>query len=182
MARRLRTLANRPETLANESLAKRPDTFETWLRSFTCDAYILQPMGTAFSEVRMITLRLPTCGKNMKIQACQTKDCNSYSWKPSGQNIHEKCGNLDVTCFPGSLTDDDCMQWEKAVKAIKPTVELLQKELGENDPAITAGFFLWLCFFFPYKSDLVDESRLRFRDASGKAKPSQITVDFAIAD
>lgn len=74
------------------------------------------------------------------------------------------------------------MQWEKAVKPIKPMVELLQMELGETDPAITVGFFLWLCFFFPYKSDLVDDSRLRFRDASGNTKPSQTTVDFAIAD
>jgi len=74
------------------------------------------------------------------------------------------------------------MQREKALQPMKPIVELFQKELGETDPAITLGFFLWLCFSFPYKSHWVDENRLRFTDASRNTKPSQTTVDIAIAD
>jgi len=61
-----------------------------------CDTCILQPIGSAFSEVRMITLCLPICGKSMKIQAWQTKDRNLHSRKPQSQNIHIKCGDLDV--------------------------------------------------------------------------------------
>ena len=59
---------------------------------------------------------------------------------------------------------------------MKSVVELLRNELGGNT------FFVWLCFFFPHKSTLVDEDRLCLIDMSQNVKPSHGTIETAIAD
>lgn len=65
---------------------------------------------------------------------------------------------------------------------MKSVIKVLQKELGETIPSITPYFFLWLCHFFPDKSDLLDDNRLCFKDASRNMKPTRASVDMAIAD
>ena len=65
---------------------------------------------------------------------------------------------------------------------MKSVIELLQEELGETIPPLPPYFFLWLCFFFPDKSDLLDDNRLCFKDASRNMKPTRTSVDMVIAE
>ena len=55
---------------------------------------------------------------------------------------------------------------------MKPVVKLLQEELGDTVPPITDIFFIWLCYFFPHRKNLVVEHKLRFTDPSRNEKPT----------
>ena len=153
----------------------------TWVRDLKCTVY-----NSLSRERRNVTLHLPKCKKNVIIRANLARESH-VSFYPS---LRIKCGDFCVKS--GSRSDasgplDNFIYWtkeevERATEPMKSVIELLQEELGETIPPLTPYFFLWLCFFFPDKSDLLDENRLCFKDASRNMKPTRASVDIVIAD
>ena len=142
------------------------------------------PTESSFAEQQNVTLHLPNCGKNMVIEASHFGDY-THSYDPE-LTIHITCGDLDVTSegFPRSLPED-YMSWKKkevsdAIKPMKAVIKILQKELGMTVPPITDHFFIWLCFFFPDKSNLLGKNRLSFKDASRNTKPNHASVQTVV--
>ena len=69
---------------------------------------------------------------------------------------------------------------------MKSVIEILQEELGETIPPLTPYFFLWLCHFFPDKSDLLDDDypgcqRNFFSRSKRALSDSTSTVEHEIA-
>ena len=153
----------------------------TWVRDLKCTVYHFLSR-----ERRNVTLHLPKCNKSMMIRASLERESSGMTY-PS---LRIKCGDLCVKS--GSRSDAsgplaNFTHWtkeevERATEPMKSVIELLQEELGETIPPITPFFFLWLCFFFPDKSDLLDDNRLCFKDASRNMKPTRTFVDMVIAD
>ena len=142
-----------------------------------------EPRETCFTERRKLTLQLPSCGKQMLIQTYFFRDYNGI-YDPE-LSIHVTCGDLDVKSehFTRCIADD-YMYWGEeevrgAVEPMKEVVELLQKELGETVPLITAHFFIWLCYFFPDECNVDEGHRLRFKDAARNTKPTPASVQAA---
>jgi len=153
----------------------------TWVRNLESrvEAEEFQT-DSSFAEHRNTTLHLPNCGKSMVIEASHSGDY-VQSYDPE-LNIHITCGDLDVISegFPRS-SPEDYMSWKKeevsdAIKPMKAVIKILQQELGETVPPITDHFFIWLCFFFPDKSNLLGENRLSFKDSSRNIKPNHASV------
>ena len=155
----------------------------TWVRNLKSQSDN-QGRKTTFHESRSITLHLPSCERSMVIQ----------TWY-FGDHSHEIALLIQITC--GDLTvksegfsrssREEYLSWKleevkRAVEPMKPVVELLQKELGETVPPITDDFFLWLCCFFPDKENLMEGNRLRFKDDTRNTKPTQVSVQTAIAE
>ena len=155
----------------------------TWVRDLKCTVY-----NSISCETRNVTLHLPKCKKSVIIRA----DLNRESIYPLGDDpsLRIKCGDLSVKSSSHSDASgplDNFIHWtkeevERATEPMKPVMKLLQEELGETIPPLTPYFFLWLCFFFPDKSDLLDDNRLCFKDASRNMKPTRSSVDVVIAD
>ena len=153
----------------------------TWVRDLKCTV-----SNFLSHETRNVTLHLPKCKKNVIIRANLVRESTVTSY-PS---LRINCGDLRVEA--GSRSDasgplDNFIHWtkeevERATGPMKSVIEVLQEELGETIPPITPYFFLWLCFFFPDKSDLLDDNRLCFKDASRNMKPTHTSVDLVIAD
>jgi len=153
----------------------------TWVRDFKCTVY-----SSLSTETRNVTLHLPKCKKSVIMRAKVNRESTVRSYP----NLRINCGDLSVeasnrTDAPGPL--DNFIHWtkeevERASEPMKSVIELLQEELGETIPPLTPYFFLWLCFFFPDKSDLLDDNRLCFKDASRNMKPTRDSVDMVIAD
>ena len=97
-------------------------------------------------------------------------------------SIHITCGDLDVKSEGfARYSPEDYMYWEEeevrgALEPLKEMRELLQKELGETVPPITDHFFIWLCYFFPDESNLLEENRLSFKGTARNAKPTPASV------
>ena len=160
----------------------------TWVRNFI-ESYSRNQgsaMETTFSESRSLTLHLPSCERSMVIQSRYFGDY-SHEIVPS-LSIQVTCGDLTLKSEGFSRSSqEDFLSWKLeeikcAVKPMKAVVELLQKELGETAPPITADFFLWLCCFFPDKTDLTKGNRLSFKDDARNTKPTHASVQTAIAE
>ena len=153
----------------------------TWVRDLKCTVYNFIPC-----ETRNVTLHLPKCKKSMIIRAHLDRESTART-NPS---LTINCGDLRVSSSSRSDASgplDNFNHWtkeevERATGPMKSVIELLQEELGETIPPLTPYFFLWLCFFFPDKSNLLDENRLCFKDASRNMKPTRASVDMVIAD
>ena len=154
----------------------------TWVRDLRCTVD-----NSVSHETRNVTLHLPKCKKNVIIRANLVRE----STVVSGPSLIINCGDLSVRSIH-RLGDsfrplDNFVHWtkeevERATGPMTSVIELLQEELGETIPPLTPYFFLWLCFFFPDKSDLLDGNRLCFKDASRNMKPTHTSVDMVIAD
>ena len=153
----------------------------TWVRNLESrvEAEEFQT-DSSFAEHRNTTLHLPNCGKSMVIEASHSGDY-VQSYDPE-LKIHITCGDLDVISegFPRS-SPEDYMSWKKeevsdAIKPMQAVIKILQQELGETVPPITDHFFIWLCFFFPDKSNLLGENRLSFKDSARNIKPNHASV------
>jgi len=159
----------------------------TWVRNL--ESSVSEYPGRAFTELRSVTLNLPSCGKSMVIN---TSYYNDYSLIHgySKSRIHVNCGDLDVESegFFTPSSPEDYMSWNKevdvsaAVRSMKRVIDVLQKELGETVPPITDHFFIWLCYFFPDKFNLLEESRLGFTDPARNTKPSDASVQATVDD
>ena len=155
----------------------------TWVRDLKCTVY-----NSISCETRNVTLHLPKCKKSVIIRA----DLNRESIYPLGDDpsLRIKCGDLSVKSSSHSDASgplDNFIHWtkeevERATEPMKPVMKLLQEELGETIPPLTPYFFLWLCFFFPDKSDLLDDNRLCFKDASRNMKPTRTSVNMVLVD
>ena len=127
----------------------------TWVRDLKCSVW-----NSLSYERRNVTLHLPKCKKSVIIRA----DLNRESIYPLGDDpsLRINCGDLSVKSSSRSDASgplDNFIHWtkeevERATEPMKPVMKLLQEELGETIPPLTPYFFLWLCFFFPDKSDL----------------------------
>ena len=153
----------------------------TWVRDLKCTVYSSLP-----TEMRNVTLHLPKCKKNVIIRASLNRE-STVSCYP---NLSINCGDTSVEASSHSDASgplDNFIHWtkeevERATEPMKSVIELLQEELGETIPPVTPYFFLWLCFFFPDKSDLLDDNRLCFKDASRNMKPTRTSVNMVITD
>ena len=150
----------------------------TWVRDLKCTV-----SNFLSHETRNVTLHLPKCKKNVIIRA----GLNRESTVSSYPNLRINCGDMSVEASSRSDASgplDNFIHWtkeevERATGPMKSVIEVLREELGETIPPITPYFFLWLCFFFPDKSDLLDDNRLCFKDASRNMKPTRTSVDIA---
>lgn len=144
----------------------------TWTRSN--DIF----MHAGSNVKRVIMLHLPSYVRNMVIETTITPDSfyEEVVDLRSALHIHVTCGDLEVHSFPDIEEVKDVMEPMKAV------VELLQKELGETVPPITSHFFIWLCFFFPDRSNLLGDNRLSFKEAATNTKPNLNLVQTAIVE
>ena len=153
----------------------------TWVRDLKCTVY-----NSLCSETRNVTLHLPKCKKSVIISAKLDRE----SIVRSCPILRINCGDLSVKSSSRSDASgplDNFIHWtkeevERACGPLKSVMELLLKELGETVPPLTPYFFLWLCFFFPDKSDLLDDNRLCFKDPSRNVKPTRTSVDMVIAN
>ena len=153
----------------------------TWVRDLKCTVY-----NSLSHERRDVTLHLPKCKKSVIIWASLDRESTLGSYP----NLRINCGDLSVESSSRSDASgplDNFIHWtkeevERACGPLKSVMELLQEELGETVPPLTPYFFLWLCFFFPDKSGLLDDNRLCFKDASQNMKPTRTSVDMAIAN
>lgn len=148
----------------------------TWIRKQKSSTEEGEPRATCSTEYRSVTLHLPGCDKNLKIDTTYFHDyIGNYDNKLS---IHVTCGDLDVKSEGFThYCPEDYQYWEEkevhaAVRPMKPVVELLQKELGDTVAPITDIFFVWLCYLFPDESTLAVEHKLTFKDPSRNEKPS----------
>ena len=134
----------------------------------------------------MLRCNLPEGKKSVIISA----NLNRESTLSSYPSLRINCGDLSVASSSHSDASgplDNFIHWtkeevERATEPMKPVIELLQEELGETIPPLTPYFFLWLCFFFPDKSDLLDDNRLCFKDASRNMKPTRTSVNMVLVD
>lgn len=65
----------------------------------------------------------------------------------------------------------NCTSWEgeklsRCLEPIKEAIQVLRREIGETDPPISNGLFIWLCCFFPDQSIVLEQNRVTFRDAA----------------
>jgi len=158
----------------------------TWVRNLESSVSEYPGRATALSELHSVTLNLPSCGKSMVIGTSYYVDY-SHTDDPK-LRIHVTCGNLNVESegFTRS-SPKDYMSWNKeevsaAVKPMKGVIDVLQKELGETVPPVTDYFFIWLCYFFPDKCNLMEENKLNFKDPARNTKPSHASVQTTVAD
>ena len=155
----------------------------TWIRHLESN---MKGTGipTSFKENRSVTLHLPNCRKSMVIESSYFG--NHSHVHDRRHRIHVMCGDLDVISEGFTLSPPkDYMSWTKAevrgaVEPKKAVLELLQKELGKTVPPITDHFFIWLCYFFPDQSNLLEQNRLSFKDPARNRKPSPGSVQTAI--
>ena len=156
----------------------------TWLRNQESSVDEGHPRATSFTEHRSVTLHLPSCEKSMVIETSYFDDYG-HNYDPE-LSIHITCGDLDVKSEGfGRYSPEDYIYWEEeevkgAVEPMEEVRELLQKELGETVPPITDHFFIWLCYFFPDESNLLEENRLSFKETARNAKPSPTSVQSSI--
>ena len=156
----------------------------TWVRNQESSREEGEPRATCFTEYGKLTLRLPSCGRSMVIETSYFRDYG-HNYDPE-LSIRVTCGDLDVKSEGFSrYSPEDYMYWgedevSRAVEPMKAVMELLQKELGETVPLITNHFFIWLCYFFPSNSNLIEENRLSFKDAARNMKPTHASVQSAI--
>ena len=73
----------------------------------------------------------------------------------------------------------NCTSWE-GEKPIKEAIQVLRRGIGETDPPISNGLFIWLCCFFPDQSIVLEQNRVTFRDAARNTKPTLATVQTAV--
>ena len=96
------------------------------------------------------------------------------------------CENINgcaSRCGQGGLKN--CTSWKgeklsRYLEPIKVAIQVPRREIGETDPLISNGFFIWLCYFFPDQSILLDENRVTFRDAARNTKPTFATVQTTV--
>jgi len=156
----------------------------TWLRNQESSVDEGHPRATCFTEHRSVTLHLPNCGKSMVIETSYFNDYG-HNYDPE-LSIHITCGDLDIKSEGfARYSPEDYMYWEEeevrgALEPLKEMRELLQKELGETVPPITDHFFIWLCYFFPDESNLLEENRLSFKGTARNAKPTPASVQSSI--
>ena len=149
----------------------------TWLRYQESWADKQLTYGDHNAKCKSVILHLPSCGKRMVIE--------SFTYYPV-QRIHVTGGDLDVTSeVITRFSPEHYMSWKKekvrgAVEGMDPVIQLLQKELGKTVPPITDHFFIWLCYFFPDKSDLLEEHKLSFQDPARNMKPTHASLQPAI--
>lgn len=79
----------------------------------------------------------------------------------------------------------NCTSWEgeklsRCLEPIKEAIQVLRREIGETDPPISNGLFIWLCCFFPDQSIVLEQNRVTFRDAARNTKPTLATVQTAV--
>ena len=79
----------------------------------------------------------------------------------------------------------NCITWEgeklsRCLEPIKVAIQVLRREIGETDPPISNGFFIWLCCFFTDQSIFLEENRVTLRDAARNTKPTLATVQTAV--
>ena len=148
----------------------------TWVRNLESRVYEYGGRATALSILHRVTLNLPSCGKSMVIGTSYYVD---YSHRDDPKlHIHVTCGDLNVES--GGFTrssPEDYMSWN-----MKEVIDVLQKELGATVPPITDYFFVWLCYLFPDKSNLLEENRLGFKDPARNTKPSLASVQTTVDD
>jgi len=68
-----------------------------------------------------------------------------------------------------------------AFQPLQPAIDILQEELGETNPPITARFFLWFCFYpasLEFESN--DEDKLYFKDPVKNEEPTPESVQPAL--
>jgi len=158
----------------------------TWVRNLESKISKYTGPATAFIEVRSVTLNLPSCGKSMVIETSYYGDY-SHTHDPH-LLIHVTCGDLYAVSVGFTRSSpEDYMSWKKeevraAVRPMKGVIDVLQKELGATVPQITDYFFIWLCYLFPDKSNLLEENRLGFKDPARNTKPSHASVQTTVAD
>ena len=143
------------------------------------------PGGATACELHSVTLNLPSCGKSMVINTSYYVDY-SHTDDPK-LRIHVTCGDLNVESGFTRSSPKDYMSWNKeevsaAVRPMKEVIDVLQKELGATVPPITDYFFVWLCYLFPDKSNLLEENRLGFKDPARNTKPSHASVQTTVDD
>ena len=95
-----------------------------------------------------------------------------------------------IYCFPDDeghmfldVSDDEDGLTRTLPETTTEMTALLQKEIGETIPPMTGYFFIWLCGFFPdallpnaWCFNLLQEHRLRFKDAARNTKPTLASV------
>ena len=67
------------------------------------------------------------------------------------------------------------------IEPLQPAIDILQEELGETNPPITARFFLWFCFYpasLEFESN--DEDKLYFKDPVKNLEPTRESVQPAL--
>ncbi|PFX21592.1 uncharacterized protein LOC111335380 [Stylophora pistillata] len=156
----------------------------TWIKNQEKSTEKGEPRMTCVTEYRSVTLHLPGCDKDLKIDTTYFYDYHDNYYNEL--RIHVTCGDLDVKWNDFTCNGPDAYQyWTEeevlaAVEPMKPVVKLLQKELGDTVPPLTDLFFIWLCYFFPLEEDLAAEHKLSFKDPSRNDKPTSSHVQPAI--
>lgn len=85
----------------------------------------------------------------------------------------------------GQRSPKNCTSWEgeklsRCLEPIKEAIQVLRRDIGETDPPISNGVFIWLCCFFPDQSIVLEQNRATFRDAARNTKPTLATVQTAL--
>ncbi|KAK3753641.1 hypothetical protein QZH41_014754 [Actinostola sp. cb2023] len=84
--------------------------------------------------------------------------------------------------LPGSCyLDWSEEEMRRVIELLRPAIDILQEELGETNPPITARFFLWFCFYpasLEFKSN--DEDKLYFKDPVKNEEPTPESVQPAL--
>lgn len=96
---------------------------------------------------------------------------------------HENINVCASRC--GQRRPRNCTSWEgekrsRRLEPIKEAIQVLRREIGETDPPISNGLFIWLCCFFPDQSIVLEQNRVTFRDAARNTKPTLATVQTAL--
>ena len=168
----------------------------TWLRNREGSVKNIKThycFRTSSEQNRTVALHLPACGKNMVIKTSYSVNFDDLSSFQSEQkreqfSIQVTCGDIDVIAkfnLGNKVRIQDCMSWEweklsPDLEPIKVAIQLLQREIGDTDPPISNGFFIWLSWFFPNRSSLPEENRVTFKDDARNTKPTLASVQTAV--
>ena len=152
----------------------------TWIRKQESSIEEDEQRDAYSPQLRRVTLYLPNLKKYMTIDVCYFYGFG-FDFGPK-LSIQVKCGDLDVKSHDFSACSSDWHTTKvlNAFQPMKAVIKLMQEELGPTIPPITHSFFLWLCLFYPKSGNLVEESRLCFKDAARNPQPSRNSVRSAI--
>lgn len=91
-----------------------------------------------------------------------------------------RCGQRIAKRRPKNRTSWEGEKLSRCLEPIKEVIQVLRREIGETDPPISNGLFIWLCCFFPDQSIVLEQNRVTFRDAARNTKPTLATVQTAV--